>query len=235
MSSFFSGLLPARLKTEVSLKLWLLLTLSSVFCVFYFGLQSVELFPIRHPPEIFLDRIVRFDPRWTWVYQSIYLLVPVLPWLATEREELVRYIRGFVFLSGVCFSVFLFIPTEGPRPSAIVAHWGYQLLVSYDSEMNVFPSLHIGLTVFTFLFGYEILHKSLQPRGRRIFVLVAVGWAVMVSFATLATKQHWAVDLPAGAVVAWVAHLWAGRIYVGQKLRQSQKLSKPWVFPRSTE
>jgi membrane-associated phospholipid phosphatase len=216
MSYSCSGSLLAHLKSEVSLKLTLLVTLSSAFCVFYFGLQSIVMFPVRHPPEIFLDRIVRFDPRWIWVYQSIYLLMPALPWLATQRAQLVCYTRGFVFLSGVCFAVFLFMPTAGPRPPDMVEHWGYQLLVSYDGEVNVFPSLHIALTVFTLLFGYELMHERLGPRGRRFFVLVAVGWTAMISFATLATKQHWAVDLPAGAIVAWLAHLWAGHIPHGR-------------------
>ena len=103
------------------------------------------------------------------------------------------------------------MPVEGPRPAVIPDHWGYQVLVSYDNKLNAFPSLHVALTVYTFLVGYELLREKLNLRGCRFFALVAVGWTTLILYATLATKQHWAVDLPPGMIAAWGAYKWAWR------------------------
>lgn len=37
----------------------------------YFTLQRIQPFPLRSVPEIALDRLVGFDPRWIWVYLSV--------------------------------------------------------------------------------------------------------------------------------------------------------------------
>lgn len=215
MSTSVAASLPARLGAELPLKFALLVTLSVAFCVFYFGLQHVAMFPVRRVPETFVDRAVLFDPGWVWTYQSIYLVMPVLPWLATDRDQLARYAHGFALLSVGCFAVFLFVPVEGPRPAVIPDHWGYQFLVSYDSKLNAFPFMHVGLTVYTFLVGYELLRERLDWGGRRFFALVAFSWTTLILYAMLATKQHWAVDLPPGMIAAWGAYKWAWRPPLG--------------------
>src|SRR5690349_1992113 len=170
-------------------KLLLAISLLIYFCVFYFTLQRIVLFvPHQFAPSR-LDDAIPFDPRWTLVYQSIYLLLP-LPLLASI-EDLHRYTRGFLMMTILSFAIFLVFPVEGPRPDVMVNNRAYDLLVTYDRNLNAFPSLHAALAVYTLIF---------LRRSR--FVIALAIWVALLLYATIATKQHYAIDVLAGVVVA---------------------------------
>ena len=155
-----------------------------------------------------------------WVYQSVYLLVSIVPWLSPSATELKRYARGFVLLSSAGFLFFLLLPIQGPRPDAVAADPMFRLLVSYDAPLNSFPSLHVGLSVYTVLFAAGML-------SRRAVAGLSI-WAAAIAFAAIATKQHYAVDLPAGALLAWACHRWTsfmGRRRSGTTIRARRE---PW-------
>ena len=187
------------------------LALPVLFCLFYFGLQRAHLFPIRPVPRTGLDRHVPFNPHWVWAYQSIYLLMPILPWLATRRETLRRYAEGFACLCGACFLFFLLLPTEGPPQPAAPGPWAYHVLIAYAGSFNAFPSLHAGLTVYTFLFGHRLLRQEMSGTMVIGYWSVATVWTALIFYSTMATRMHWAVDLPAGMAPAIAAHAWAWR------------------------
>lgn len=192
------------------LKLGLSSLLTAFFCLPYFTLQSVQFAPVRTLPLATLDRAVPFVPEWAWVYQSIYLLLSIVPWLSASATHLWRYTRGFVLLASIGFAFFLVLPIHGPRPDVPASDPMFRLLVSYDTPLNSFPSLHVGLSVFTLLFGVRISH-GLVPPLRRAAIAGLVVWVAAIAFATLATKQHYAVDLPAGALLALGCHAWSWR------------------------
>jgi membrane-associated phospholipid phosphatase len=199
------GLLP-RFLAHLREKIAVLLGLAIGICVPYFVLGRIQEFPLCELPVTPLDDWVDFDPRWIWPYLSIALLVPLSPLLATGRECLRRYARGLALLCLICFASFLLFPVEGPRPQMLPDHDMYRLLVSYDSPSNSLPSLHAGLTLYSMLFAFRVLRDAVGRRGR--FAIVAVGstWGAVILYATLATKQHWAIDLVAGLLVAFLAH-----------------------------
>jgi hypothetical protein len=203
--------LGARLAAQLPRKIGVLLGLSLGICIPYFSLQRVELFPLRRLPTFWIDAWIPFDPGWIWAYQSIALLVPLGPLLATRRDELTRYSRGLAMLCLGAFGFFLLLPVEGPRPEVAPQHEMYQLLVSVDRASNSLPSLHAGLAVYTFLFLYRVLRTALSARGLRVFVTTASAWTGLILYATLATKQHWAIDVPPGVLLAWIAHRRAWR------------------------
>lgn len=192
-------------------KLAVLLGLSLGICVPYFILGRVQAFPLREVPVTPLDEWIGFDPRWIWPYLSVALLVPISPLLASAREALARYAVGLALLCLSCFAVFLLCPVEGPRPEILPDHAAYQLLVGYDHASNSLPSLHAGLTLYSILFGYRVLRDALGRQGRAVLVTLAASWGAVILYATLATKQHWAVDLVAGLLVAYLAHRIAWR------------------------
>jgi len=171
--------------------------------------SSVELFPLRPPrtlPLSGLDRLVPFQPAWTAVYQSLYLLMPGVPWLAGSADNLKRYARGFLALSAAGFAVFLFFPVAGPRPAAVSAEGLYGLLIRYDAPLNSFPSLHIALAAYSLLLAEHLLAGAGRARA---WVWLGALWTAAIAYSTLATKQHYAVDLPAGLILALLAHRWA--------------------------
>jgi membrane-associated phospholipid phosphatase len=193
------------------LKLALSVVLTLSFCIPYFTLQHIVLFPVRRLPPTILDRAIELAPVWVWVYQSVYLLLSVVPWLSKTAGELIRYARGFILQASIGFAFFLILPVQGPRPPVLTSDPMFQLLVWYDAPLNCFPSLHIGLSVYTVLFATRISRGRLAKTPRIILITAAAIWTLAIAFSALATKQHYAVDLPAGAVLALLCHTWTWR------------------------
>lgn len=201
----FTFTLQRRLAAHLPAKIAVWLGLAVGICVPYFTLQRVRLFPLREVPQTPLDRFIAFDPGWIWLYLSLGLLVPLAPLLAEGREALTRYARGLALLCAACFAAFLLLPAEGPRPAAS-EHPVWSFIVSYDRPANSMPSLHAGLVVYSLLFAWRSLRDALRPRARRLTALLGAVWGALILHSTLATKQHWALDLPAGALLALGAH-----------------------------
>jgi len=192
-------------------KLAVWLGLAVGICVPYFGLQRVDTFPLLRVPETALDRAIAFQPEWIWVYLSIALLVPLAPALAPDTAALRRYAVGLTGLCLPCFVLFWLLPVEGPRPAVVPDHAVYGWTVSVDASTNSLPSLHAGLAVFSLLFIGRMLARHPEARVRLAWQGVGWLWGAAILYSTLATKQHWLVDLPVGVAIAWGAHRLAWR------------------------
>jgi membrane-associated phospholipid phosphatase len=201
------GSVAASVLADWQYKLWLTVTLGLLFCVPYFALQRLVVFPVRTLALSPLDRAIGFDPGWIWVYQSVYLLVGLVPWLAT-RAQLARYARGFAALSFTGFACFLLFPVAGPRPATVPTTGMYGWVAWYDRPTNAMPSLHVGLAAYTVLFGARMSRGRVDASTRRWLLVVGAAWAVAIAYAALATKQHYAIDLPAGLIATWLVHRW---------------------------
>jgi len=176
-------------------KVAVLLGLAVGICVPYFTLQRLDVFPLRALPVTAVDLWIPFQPAWIWAYLSIALLVPIAPLLATRREQLMRYAKGLALLCLPCFAAFLVFPVEGPRPEVAGADALYELLVSWDS----------------LLFALRVLRDDGSVRGLSAHAVSGWTWGALILYSTLATKQHWAIDLPAGVLLACAAHALAWR------------------------
>ena len=206
-----------RLGKDLGGKLLLLSGMAVGIVVPYFGLQRVRLFPPREPWVTPLDALVPFAPGWAAAYLSVCVLVPLFPLLAEHREEVRRFVRGIAWLCLPCFACFLLAPVPGPRPEAPPDGGLYGWLVGVDATWNSFPSLHAGLVVYAFLYGWRLLGGGLSPAGRRVLALGSLGWAGAILYGTLATKQHWIADLPPAFLLAFAAHrlAWRGAARAG--------------------
>jgi hypothetical protein len=187
----------ARVRAEWRIKLGLLVGLTTGFCAIYLYLGHHVWFPVRRVPMTFVDRWAGFDRRWVWVYQSAYLLTSTLPWLATTREQLRRYVVGFSLLVSVCFACYLFLPTRVPRPPAGAGGGMYRLLLMYDGPFNAFPSLHGGFLYLTIAFAWRVYGR---PRAAIVGLIAA--WSVLILWSTLEIREHYAVDLVSGVALA---------------------------------
>lgn len=192
----------ASLRVNWRSKAALTFALTAFFCVPYFALQRVVVFPVRTLALSSLDRAIDFDPSWVWAYQSVYLLLAAVPWMSTTREELRKYSAGFVLLSIVGFLFFFFIPVRGPRPDTATPDVMFRFLQSYDRPLNCFPSLHVGLAVYTVLAACVIFRRAPELIRRRISFLGWM-WTFAVGYAALATKQHYAIDVATGALLGY--------------------------------
>jgi hypothetical protein len=202
-----------RFRHLLATKLAMLTAMALGIVIPYFGLQRFRPFPPREPFVTPLDALIPFEPAWAPAYLSVCLLVPLFPLLAREREDVFRYGRGIFWLCLPHFAFFLLAPMPGPRPEPDAVAGAYGWLVGVDANWNAFPSLHAGLVLFSFLYGWRVVGAELVPRGRRRFVLASFLWAGAILYGTLATKQHWLADLPAAFFLAWAAHriVWRGK------------------------
>jgi len=205
----FSSNLPllSRLRAHWATKLCLGASLTVVFCAGYFVIQY---YPLRLPTRFDLtviDRSVPFSPRWVWVYQSVYLLI-LGAWLCETKDQLKRYFIGFTLLTLTGFICFLLWPVSGPRPQELSSDPMYNALVRYDTTLNSFPSLHMALAAYSACVAVAVTTGSL----RRWLIIILPLWITLIGYSTLATKQHYWVDLAPGIALGCLAHYFAWRI-----------------------
>jgi membrane-associated phospholipid phosphatase len=159
--------------------------------------------PPTQLPLTTFDLAIPLLPWTIWVYGS-GSKAALLCWLMVPDGRAAR--RLFVTLalvSVVCCVCFVLWPTTYPRElyplpagdSATLREFAD--LREADSPTNCFPSLHVALA-----WGMAFNWAAFLRRGRALpFV-----WAAAVSVGTLTTKQHYLVDVPAGAAVGFGAY-----------------------------
>lgn len=204
-------MLATRLRSHLHAKIAMLLLMAVGIVLPYFGLQRWRPFPPRAPFVSALDAWIPFEPAWALAYLSVCLLVPLFPMLAARREDVWRFGRGIAALCLPCFAGFLLAPMPGPRPDSAALEGAYGWLIGVDATWNAFPSLHAGLVLFSFLYGWRVLGRELGPRERRLFVALSALWGAAILYGTLATKQHWLADLPPAFLLALFADWCAWR------------------------
>ncbi len=204
-------MLGTRLRSHLVAKVAMFLLMTAGIVLPYFGLQRWQPFPPRAPFVTAFDALIPFEPGWAPAYLSVCLLVPLFPMLALRREDVWRFLRGIAALCVPCFTTFLLAPMPGPRPATLVSEGAYGWLVGVDATWNAFPSLHAALVVFSFLYGWRVFGRELGARGRRLFLGLSLAWAAGILYGTLATKQHWVLDLPPAIVLAFAADRFAWR------------------------
>ena len=199
----------ARLQAHWRLKLLLTVLFNVVFWPVYSLLGHHAYFPLHLPMLTWFDRAIPFQTSpWSLVYLSQFLFSGAVPWLIDTTYSIRRYVMGLTFMSLVSFACFYFFPVASPRPQGPPATSLMQLIVHYDGLFNAFPSLHAGFFVFISLFVRRIFGPSLTGPIK----LTGALWGIAIFYSTIATRQHYAVDLAAGALIGatadWLA--WRG-------------------------
>lgn len=161
-----------------------------------------------HVPEIALDRAMTIEPAWSLVYLSLFLAV-LLPAFVIHQQELVRRtIYAFILAWVVALACFVLYPTVGPRPPRLpgdgFSAWTLRLIYSSDHRYNCLPSLHVA-QCFLAAFACGRVHRGVGA--------VALAWAFFVGLSTVYTKQHYVMDVVAGAGLAYGANLLLLRPY----------------------
>lgn len=173
--------------------------LSGIVVLVCYGLGKLA-GPENLLPMTELDRAIPFLPWTIWIYGS-GTKAALLAWLQVPNAVAGRKLFATLALCSVaCASVFILFPTTYPRDLyPLPAGDSYTLrefadLRDTDSPSNCLPSLHVALAWGLALNWYTFLaHFRWAP----------VAWALAVSVCTLTTKQHYVVDVPAGALVGF--------------------------------
>ena len=194
----------ARFKFHWRLKLMLGFWVTLGFTTLYVLLQRFPVFGIVQVKASRLDRMIPFVPSAVYLYESLWLIMPLSFWLTHSMEELNHYAYGFILISMIGFGIFFLYPTANPRPGGLQhANDIYRALIRLDRELNAFPSLHAALAVYSGLcFDALFFTSRWRTRGRWLIW----PWVLGIVASTLLTKQHALIDAMAGAILGYAGH-----------------------------
>jgi membrane-associated phospholipid phosphatase len=80
-----------------------------------------------------------------------------------------------------------------PPPRALSERY-LAFVQRFDAPSNSFPSMHTSVAMLTALHLYD-------RHG-----IAALAFPALIGLSCLFTKQHYLIDIPAGAVLGWLAH-----------------------------
>jgi membrane-associated phospholipid phosphatase len=215
-----------RLGAQLPFKLLLVLLLYPAVYGPYQFLQRHHFFPPTELLPGLVDSRIPFDDRFTWIYLSIYLLMPIGPVLMNTRRQLFPYAAGIILITVLADVVFLFHPTLCPRPNSIEAGPLYRLLIKIDNPFHGFPSLHAAFAIYS---GF-CAAKLLRMFDRSVYLIAIVWiWVTLILYSTLATKQHTFVDIAAGSALGMTAYftVFYARLTSNQKPLPASVESEP--------
>jgi membrane-associated phospholipid phosphatase len=166
---------------------------------FYFWCQRNH---IAAPREFRLpiDDRIPYRPRWVWVYSFLYYPVIVaINWLVTSPRHFLYVAISYMLLLAFQMAFFTLMPVATPlewRTCNTGSGHSERFLAfvqSLDARSNSFPSMHTSVATLTALHLYSGLGAW------------AFAFPVLIALSCLFTKQHYIVDLPAGALLGWFA------------------------------
>ncbi|MFC5519476.1 phosphatase PAP2 family protein [Polaromonas jejuensis] len=182
----------------------------SLFFGAYFYLLKHPAYPTTVMPTTWLDRLIGFQPLALPVYLSLWVYVSLPPLFLASRRELYKYGLAMALTCLAGLTIFYFWPTAAPAADIDWARYpGMDFLKNMDASGNACPSLHVATAVFSGIWLHHLLHRL----GGPLWLLLLNGiWCIAIVYATLATRQHVAVDMWAGLVL--------GALAAGLSLRQ---------------
>lgn len=187
------------------------LTLSAVLIVgvyqFYFWCQRNAAFEPRELSSR-VDEWIPYAPSWVWIYSFLYYpAILYINAVIPSAEDFTRVAASYLLLLLLQAACFVLIPVRTPaRWRAInrgrtTAERFLAFVQRFDAPTNSFPSMHTSVAMLTALH----LEASLGPA---VFAFPA-----LIGVSCLFTKQHYLIDIPAGAGLGWlVFQLYASMI-----------------------
>ena len=196
------GLLPSAPMNAIDYAIHLVMTVFLIFGVyqFYFWCQ-------RHPAAAVrqftfpLDDWIPYRPRWAWVYSFLYYpAILYLNWIVSSPRHFNHLAMSFFILLLGQMAFFVLIPVETPRRwrdlnrGRTLSEKFLLFVRRFDAPSNCFPSMHVSVAMLTALHA----HASLGPL---VFL-----FPLLIGLSCVFTKQHYLLDLPAGAALGWGAY-----------------------------
>jgi len=164
---------------------------------FYFWCQRNQL---ARPRELRLsiDERIPYRPGWVWIYSFIYYpLILLLNFALESPRHFTHVATSYMLLLVLQMAFFLLFPVTTPERwrafnrQRSVSERFLAVVQRLDARSNSFPSMHVSVAMLT------ALHLQSQL-GASIFA-----FPVLIALSCLFTKQHYVVDLPAGAALGW--------------------------------
>lgn len=159
--------------------------------------------PPLHPQTTFLDQQLPFIPASIYIYMPGYILCFVVTlWVIEQGRAFRSALMALVTINALAVPFFVFFPVPAPRPALEGPLQGSLVLVQHlyqnDTLYNTFPSLHVASAALCARMVYCV-----NPRVGRALMLLAL----LISISVLTMKQHYAIDIVGGLLLAQVGFL----------------------------
>jgi membrane-associated phospholipid phosphatase len=176
-----------------------------VFCLLYTLTGNLHMItPVRLTPSS-IDNFIPFTDWVIWIYHSQFVFLLLSIYAIRQPENLRDTFYSMALACLLSFAVFIIYPTTIPRvvqPGDGLTAKAFQVLYSIDSAANCFPSLHVSLACLSAL---GIFHE------KKTLSAFAIIWACLIVLSTMATKQHYFIDVVGGVTIAMISRVVVGR------------------------
>jgi len=179
------------------------LTLSVVLIVgayqFYFWCQRNQ---VAVPRQLLspVDDLIPYRPQWVWIYSLLYYpAILYTNFVVGSPQQFTHLAISYLLLLAFQMAFFLAFPVMTPeswRACNRQRNHSERFLAfvqRLDARSNSFPSMHTSVATLTALYLYPSLGAA------------ALSFPVLIGLSCLFTKQHYVVDVPAGAALGWAA------------------------------
>jgi len=147
-----------------------------------------------------VDDWIPYRPRWVWVYSCLYYpVILYINWFLKSPGQFTHVAASYLLLLFLQMGFFLFFPVATPA-SWRTTNRRYShserflaFVQRFDAASNSFPSMHVSVAMLTAMH----LYASLGPW--------VVTFPVLIALSCMFTKQHYVIDIPAGAALGWFA------------------------------
>jgi membrane-associated phospholipid phosphatase len=161
-------------------------------------------------PQFDWETAIPFWPQTVWIYLAQYPMLVIAFSACRDLARCGRFLYAAVIVQVLAATIFVLYPIQIPRPAlplageldAITSALA-SAVHSVDAPVNCFPSLHVTSC---------LLCLWLIARERAWLVWCFAIASTLCIASTLTFKQHYFIDLPAGAVLAAVGWWMAGRL-----------------------
>jgi membrane-associated phospholipid phosphatase len=172
----------------------------------YFGIQLL-LTANKYNFLISFDHIIPFVPEFVWIYHTLLpvILITMFSFVTKKKVFLsafTAYMIASVVLSAFYISFPSFYPRENFTDSSSISGFLVELTRAIDGANNTFPSGHV---TFAWILAFFI--NLTQRAKKHTWIRMAYyTWAILISFSTLALKQHFIVDVLSGVLLASICY-----------------------------
>lgn len=170
--------------------------LSVEVLILYFATLYSSFFNSIPMPVTAVDRTIPFAPLFVVPYFSFYLLVLMPLFVTNDSQEFRDVAFGFGLIVFTSCVAFFFWPTA---ISTSYTHPLLRGLLAIDLPRNACPSLHASLSLYCALCARRRIHAAFSRYALWTWTLVVIASALF-------TKRHAAVDIAAGAGLAWIVY-----------------------------
>jgi membrane-associated phospholipid phosphatase len=147
-----------------------------------------------------LDRKIPYLPNFALVYFSTYIFVIQPFFILAQARQFYWMLASFASISILASLIHAILPSKIERVEQVsaggVSGWGLALFQKTCKPYGNFPSMHVGLSVPVVAANFLV--------GGPLAGSIALVWALLIALSTLFTKQHYILDVLAGAAVGSV-------------------------------